>query len=88
MLWAIHSAHQASVSSRATYGSTGLGGRSQDGCQVSTNGTRSPSDTVNSEWVAKSRPSSGAGVASHAESGPATAATWPSIRRTQGTTRP
>jgi hypothetical protein len=84
----IQSAHQASASSTAAYGSTGLGGRFQDGCQVSTNGTRSPAETVNSEWVAKSRPSSGAGVDSQAESGPATATICPSTRRTQGMTLP
>ena len=88
MDFAIHSAQKASVSSTARYASTGFGARFQDGCQVSTNGTRSPADTVNSECVAMSRPSSGAGVLSQAESGPATATTWPFTRRTHGTTRP
>src|SRR4051794_41077239 len=84
----IHSAHQASVSSTEAYGWTGSGVGHQDGCQVSTNGTRWPADTSNSEKVAMSRPSSGAGVASQTESGPATATICPSTRRTHGTTRP
>ena len=77
-----------SVCATAQRGSSGGGGRSFDGCQVSENGTDWPSRTVNSAYVAKSRPSSWTSVLSSSASGPAIADRPVVVRRTHGTTEP
>ena len=76
------------VSRNACSASTGFGGDSWLGFQVSTNGTRSPARTVKSETVLISLPLVGAGVRSRTRSGPAIASTMSSWWRTQGTTSP
>lgn len=57
---------------------------------MSTKATRSPSFTVNSEWVPKSSPQvcTSGSLRSHTESGPATATRCPSALRTHGTMEP
>ena len=59
-----------------------------DGNHVSTNGTRSPSSTTNSEIVRMFSPCVDAGVRKHSPSGPAIARRAPSARRTHGTMLP
>ena len=59
-----------------------------EACQVSMNGTRSPSATVKSATVLQFSPRSGTGVRSQTESGPAIACSAPSTCRTQGTIEP
>ena len=78
----------ASVDSSSVSASTASGTPRCEGEYVSTNGTRSPARTVNSARVVKSRLSSSTGVLSATASGPATARSCPSTRRTHGTIRP
>ena len=68
--------------------STGRGGASLAGYQDRENGTVWPSVTVNSDTVDRSDPWVGTVVHSDSASGPATAVSVPSVRRTQGTTWP
>jgi len=83
-----HSPHQASVSPRARTGSMRRGAGRCEACQVSMNGTRSPSATVKSARERQFSPHTGTGVRSQTESGPATACRAPSTCRTQGTIEP
>jgi hypothetical protein len=83
-----HWPHQASVSSIARIGSIVRGEGMCEACQVSLNGTRSPSDTVNSATLLRFSPWTSTGVRSHTESGPAMACSAPSVRRTHGTIEP
>ena len=59
-----------------------------DGNQVSTNPRRSPSATVNSATVVMSSPCVSTGDQRQSASGPATATSASSTRRTHGTMRP
>ena len=76
------------MSPSAWLASSARGAGRCEGCQVSMNGTRSPSATVNSATVVQFSPRSGTGVRSQTVSGPATACSAPSMCRTQGTIEP
>src|SRR5215469_4868546 len=80
--------HHTSVSRMANSASTGRGGSSCDGNHVRTNGTRSPADTVKSATVVMSLPSVCTGDHKVRPSGPATAVSRQSKRRTHGTIDP
>ena len=89
MLRSDHSCHHCVVLATAFSASTGSGGGSCEGYQVSTKGTRSPAATSNSATVLRSSPRVGTGVLSRSASGPATArSSPPSVRVTHGTTEP
>ncbi len=79
-----HSSQNFWVSASAWSASTGSGALSCEGFQISTNGTRSPAMTLKVASCAKLRPVSVIGVASQRASGPATASTLLSSRRTHG----
>ena len=76
-------ASRSSASASVTWGAPWL-----EGIQHSTNGTRSPADTVNAASWDMFRPTSRIGVRSQTASGPATADRQWSTRRIQGSTLP
>ncbi len=86
----VHFAQSCSVCWSALWGSISFGRGECEGCQVSTNATLSPSETVNEEQVLNCWPHvlTGGSLRSHTESGPATATRWPCDLRTHGTTEP
>src|SRR5579875_4228056 len=83
-----HSRQNSTVSRSASSAFTFAGGLAWLGDQVSTNGTRSPALTVNSDSVVHSCPCSGAVLFSHTASGPATASNREPRCRTHGVIRP